>query len=157
MNRFEELSQQAADEGLALIDRPFQSSRIKGLYCDGVIALNSSLETTAERACILAEEIGHHYTSFGNIIDMDDAGNCKQEYRARAWAFNKSIGLEGLISAYKNGCQNLYDTSTYLCVTEEFLKEALECYRRKYGVCQSVDNYIVYFEQFLAIAEITDI
>ena len=38
-------------------------SRIKGLYADGVIALSDSLNTTDERSCILAEEIGHHETT----------------------------------------------------------------------------------------------
>lgn len=154
MNRFEKLSQQVIDEGLFLMDYSFKSPRIKGLYCDGVIALNKSLNTTAERACILAEEIGHHYTSSGDIIDINNVGNLKQEYRARLWAFNNNIGLHGLIAAYKNGCQNLYETSKFLCVTEEFLKEALECYRKKYGVYKSVDNYIIYFEPFLTVAEL---
>lgn len=41
----------------------------------------------------------------------------------------------------------------YLDVTEEFLSDALESYRKKYGTCKAIDNYIVYFEPHLGILE----
>lgn len=31
------------------------------------IAINRSLPTQAEKACVLAEELGHHYTTTGDI------------------------------------------------------------------------------------------
>ena len=31
---------------------------------------------------------------------------------------------------------------------EKYLKEAIDCYKSKYGLCVSVDNYIIYFEPF---------
>lgn len=34
----------------------------------------------------------------------------------------------------------------HLDVTEEFLKDALDAYRLKYGKCTVVDNYMVFFE-----------
>ena len=37
---------------------------------------------------------------------------------------------------------------TVIEVTEEYLKEALLCYKSKYGICTAVDNYIIYFEPF---------
>ena len=40
MNKFEELCQTASDTNVDIIDYPFTSKRIKGLYCDGTIALN---------------------------------------------------------------------------------------------------------------------
>ena len=39
----------------------------------------------------------------------------------------------------------------YLDVTEEYLEEAIDCYKAKYGLYASVDNYIIYFEPFVVI------
>ena len=42
----------------------------------------------------------------------------------------------------------------YLDVTEEFLKEALECYNSKYGTAVRFDNYIIGFEPRLYVMEL---
>lgn len=39
----------------------------------------------------------------------------------------------------------------YLDATEEYLKEAMQCYHSKYGVYAVVDNYVIYFEPFAVI------
>lgn len=153
MNIFEHLENQACMDGIKIIHREFKSNRIKGLYCDGTVALNSQIETSKERACILAEELGHHHTSVGVIVDLSDAQNRKQERQARLWAYNKQIGLYGLIRAYEQGCRNRYEVAEYLEVTEEFLEDAIRCYREKYGVCTSIDNYLVYFIPQLIISK----
>nr|DAJ42845.1 MAG TPA: IrrE protein [Caudoviricetes sp.] len=85
---------------------------------------------------------------------MSDDSNRKQELRARLWGYNKLIGLHGIISCYKTGCQTAYDMAEHLGVTEEFLLEALQCYRNKYGVCIKFDNYVIYFEPRLSVLEL---
>ena len=90
----------------------------------------------------------------GIIIDQSSAANRKQELRARLWGYNKLIGLHGIISCYKVGCQTAYDMAEHLGVTEEFLLEALQCYRNKYGVCIKFDNYVIYFEPGLSVLEL---
>ena len=62
------------------------------------------------------------------------------------WAYNKLIGLMGIIKSYEHGCQSYHEMAEYLDVTEEFLRDALKRYHQKYGVCTTVDNYIIYFE-----------
>ena len=119
-------------------------SGLKGLYVNGHIAINAKM-SDIEKACVLAEELGHHYTSVGNILDMTSAANRKQERQARLWAYNKQIGLIGLVRAFEHGCQNRFEIAEYLEVTEEFLEECIECYRNKYGICKQVDNYVAYF------------
>ena len=128
-------------------------SGLKGLYVNGHIAINTKM-SDIEKACVLAEELGHHYTSVGNILDMTSAANRKQERQARLWAYNKQIGLIGLVRAFEHGCQNRFEIAEYLEVTEEFLEECIECYRNKYGICKRVDNYVVYFTPYLAIIKI---
>ena len=98
MTNLEKLEEEADQEGIPIDNIRFESERIKGLYCDGNIALSADLQTSADRSAILAEELGHHYTSSGNILDQSDTGNRKQELRAHVWAYNRLIGLQGLIA-----------------------------------------------------------
>lgn len=117
------------------------------------IAIHDRLETTTEKACVLAEELGHYHTTVGDITDLSDSQNRKQERQARLWAYNKQIGLTGIIQAFEAGCQGIHEIAEYLEVTEEFLHEAIECYRNKYGVYTTLDNYIIYFIPNLTIGE----
>ncbi len=154
MTTYERLASSSDAEGVTIYDRKFRSPRIKGLYCDGNIAVSDNLNTDAEKACVLSEELGHYHTTEGIILEMSDDSNRKQELRARLWGYNKLIGLHGIISCYKTGCQTAYDMAEHLGVTEEFLLEALQCYRNKYGVCIKFDNYVIYFEPRLSVLEL---
>ena len=149
MNSYEILLSEASENGLIVKEKPlkYNNGRIKGSR----VAIRQDLSTSIEKACVLAEELGHHYTTYGNILDQSDASNRKQELRARAWAYNKQIGLLGLIRAYEHGCRNRFEIAEYLEVTEEVLEECLIFYRNKYGVCTNVDNYMVYFIPNLVI------
>lgn len=148
---YEALLDEAYQSGLSVKEKPlkYNNGRIKGSR----IAIRKDIDTTTEKACVLAEEMGHHYTSVGNILDMSDARNRKQERQARMWAYNRLIGLCGIIKAYKAGCQNRYEIAEYLEVTEECLQECIEIYRDKCGVYTTVDNYVIYFLPNLAVME----
>lgn len=119
---------------------------LKGLYYDSSISINKKLTTNAERACVLAEELGHHYTSCGNILDTNNKNNRKQEQLARNWGYTQLVTMEGLIAAYENCCQNLFEVAEYLGITEEYLKEALSYYTGKYGAFYTYKPYIICFE-----------
>ena len=147
MNKFEELCQTASDtNNVDIIDYPFTSKRIKGLYCDGTIALNRDMYIESEKTCVLAEELGHHYTTVGDIMDQTDTTNRKQERRARIWAYHKLLSLNDLVDSYKCGCRNQFEIAEHLNVTEEFLIDCLNYYKEKYGLCTKQDNYLIYFE-----------
>lgn len=146
MNNYEGLLQEAYEKDIYVIEKASFNSNSKGLICDDVIGLNQTLETSTERACVLAEELGHYYTSSGDILDLSDASNRKQELIARMWSYNKLVGLTGIIRAYKANCRNIYETAEYLGVTVEFLNDAIKAYSYKYGLMTAVDNYVVYFE-----------
>lgn len=135
---------------LIVKEKPLEAfdGRIKG----NKIAIKKNL-TTTEKKCVLAEELGHHYTTVGNILNQNCIQNRKQEQQARLWAYNKLIGLNGIINAYKYGCQNLAEISEYLEVSPTFLSDAIEKYRSKYGEFTTLDNYIIYFEPYLAVIE----
>lgn len=148
---YEELQVQHDDLNIIEMDLSGVKN-LKGLYFNKNIAIEKSL-TQKEKACVLAEELGHHYTSSGNILDQQKTNNIKQEQKARMWAYNEQIGLLGIVEAYKYGCQSLHEMADYLDVTEDFLRDALEAYRLKYGHCINVDNYTVYFEPYLMVAD----
>lgn len=149
--KYEMLLDEANAEGISVKERPFRTydGRIRGKN----IYLRKDMNT-AEKTCVLAEELGHHYTTVGNIMDMESAQNRKQERQARLHGYNRLIGLVGLIEAYEHGCQNRYEIAGFLEVTDEFLEECIECYRDKYGIGTTVDNYYIAFIPNLMIGKI---
>ena len=146
---YEQLLTAAAQEGLCVKEQPLTGH--DGLIRGSRIAIRKDIETQAGKSCVLAEEIGHYRTSSGNILNQNKVESRKQEYRARLYGYNLKIGLAGLIRAYEAGCGNLYEMAEYLDATEEYLKEAIDCYKSKYVLCTSIDNYIIYFEQLAVI------
>jgi len=155
MNTYEKLQEEACKNGVEIIDDyPFNSERISGLYNNNTIALSKNLKNTAEKACVLAEELGHHYTAVGDILDQSTVENRKQEMRGRIIAYNKLVGLRGIVDAYLHHCENLSESAEFLGVTEEFLNDSITYYTSKYGVCTQVDNYAVFFQPSIAVMEL---
>ncbi len=151
---YETLLEEASKDGLYVIEDAAFKSKADGLINGDVIGINEKVRSTSKRSCILAEELGHYYTTVGNILNVKDANNRKQERRAKVWAYDKLIGLSGIISSYKFGCRSATDMAEHLEVTEDFLKEALEHYQNKYGLCTRFENYIIYFEPSIGVLEL---
>lgn len=152
---YEELLKEADSMGLIVKEKPLQSG--DGRIFDNKIAIRKDIPTQTEKACVLAEELGHHCTSSGNIMDQNIVFNRQQELRARMYGYNLNVGLMGIAKAFETGCRNLYEMAEFLSVTEEYLKDAIECYRKKYGVFVAVDNYLIYFEPQLSVAKINSL
>ena len=157
MNNIESLLDRAYSDNIHVIeDYNFNNSKnIKGLYIDNTILLKDGL-SNKEKNCILAEELGHHYTTNGNIIDTKQIVNHKAEQKARRWAYDDRIGLRGLIKTYENNCKTKFEIAELLEVTEEFLDETLEYYSNKYGPFIQVDNYLISFIPNLNIIRLLD-
>lgn len=147
---YEELLIEADNNGLVTKEKDLQSSegRIKG----NRIAIKRDLPSTA-KACALSEELGHFHTTTGTITDLKEVSNRKQERAARLWAYDKQIGLSGIIQGHRNCCRTRFELAECLGVTEEFLSEALDCYRQKYGCTVDIDGYTIFFEPSLAVME----
>lgn len=146
-NTYEELQDEACRDGIEIVDNyPFESNKIHGLYCENTIAIGKDAKTNAEKACILAEELGHHYTTAGDILDQSKVANRQQEQKARTWAYFRQISLCDLVSAYRYGCRNQFEIADYLGVTEQFLTDALKRFKEKYGIYATCNNYVIYFE-----------
>lgn len=149
---YEDLLAEADSNGLTTKEKalPVSKGRIKG----DRIAISKDM-TETEKRCIMAEELGHYYTGTGDILDQSSVSNRKQELHGRVHAYDRLVGLTGIIMAHKNHCHNLSETAEFLDVTEEFLSEALDYYKAKYGKGAYIDNYVVYFEPYLGVLELS--
>lgn len=127
------------------------AGNLKGLYADNIIALRKGL-SEKEKNCMLAEELGHHFTTYGDILDQTDICNRKQELKARAWGIEALANLDLLIEGYFN----TYDSSElaeYLDITDEFLVDCIKYYTAKYGNMFKYKDYIVQLSPLKVIEE----
>lgn len=127
------------------------NSNAAGLYMNNKIAINKKVSTTSENTCILAEELGHHHSSYGNIIDYNNIENIKQERLARKLAYDKLIDLNMIAGLVINDNLNKFEIIEKLNVTEEFFNEAVEYYSQKFGVYKEFENYSIIFYPHLSI------
>lgn len=130
---YESLLDEACEKRVRVVHQPFRG-KIKGLYHDNVIAINCNILTIAEQTCILAEELGHYHTSAGDILDQTNIANRRQEQKARRWAYEKLIPLDGVVAAYSAGINTCYEMADFFNVTEAFLISALKHYMAKHGI-----------------------
>lgn len=148
MTDYEKMEDAAARKGYAVYELPLE-------YTDGVcygdtIGIREGM-TEREKNCVLAEEIAHVELTVGDIIRQSGTAAQKQERLARVAAYNRLIGLSGLASAFDAGCKTVFDSAEFLNVTEEFLLDALNYYRGKYGISTTYGNHIFFFEPHFSI------
>lgn len=141
---YEHLLIEADNQNLIVREKPLINN--DGLIKGKRIAIRNTIETSAEKACVLAEELGHYYTSTGDILDQSSVANRKQEARARLWGYQHMVTIEKLTNAKRAGCRNAYEIAKYIGTTEEYLLEAIEKYKSIYGICVQHKDYLVLFE-----------
>lgn len=148
---YDNLLIESAKEGLIVKEAPLTSA--DGRLAGNRIAIRQDIDTTTEKACILAEEIGHYHTNTMNILDQEQVVNRKLERAGRLWAYDRLVGLSGIIHGHRAGCRSSYELAELLGVTEDFLQEALTHYRKKYGIMTQIDRYTIIFEPSLMVIE----
>jgi len=149
MIKYEELLEAASIAGITVKEVPLQHT--DGITVGKKIGIRTG-QSTKKKTCVLAEELAHAQYTVGNILDQSDVGNRKQELLARTKAYDRLIGLSGIVQAFKHGCRNQYEMADFLDVTEKFLREALECYKDKYGLGTTYGDYIIQFEPCLSVS-----
>ncbi|EJT6662901.1 ImmA/IrrE family metallo-endopeptidase [Clostridium perfringens] len=124
------------DENIELEEVYFKSSNIEGIYfkvseMNPIIGIHKNLLTdTRKYISVLAEELGHHFTSSGNLTSesitySDKLNKSKQEKRARIWASNFLISDNEIIGAILQNINTIYGLSLHFNVTEEIIKYKL--------------------------------
>ena len=146
---YERLLDKARVHGLTVREFPFVF--YDGLIKGRKIGIRKSIETSAQKADVLAEEIAHHQYNVGDILDQSVTENRKQEHQARGHAYDDRFGLPGIIRAYNAGCRTQYEISEYLGVSESFLKEAVEHYISKYGESVVYERYTITFIPWIEV------
>lgn len=126
----------------------------KGRCCGNKIAIDKKITSEKEKACILAEELGHYHLTVGNISDQSKIENVKQELIARRWSYRKLAGLIDIINAHKKGVRDRFEMAEELGVTDEFLNEAIDYYKSKYGQYYIIDRYMIRFIPSFGICEL---
>ena len=146
---YETLLEKAEQQHLTVNE--LDMAQFDGLIIGKDIFLRSTINTQKQKACVLAEEIGHALTSAGNILDYNVQNNWRQEVKARTVGYELMVGLDDIVEAFNSGCRNRYELAEYLGVTEKYLQEAVERYHEKYGVYVNKGNYCVMFEPCLTV------
>lgn len=142
---YDKLIDEADSLGLIVKEKDLLANQ--GRIKNNRIAIKKDL-TRIEKACVLAEEIGHSLMNIGCILDQNNDNNRKQERKARLWAYNRMITIDKLILARNAGCRNSFEISEFLDVSEEFFLEAMDSYKAIYGTCVQTNNYLITFEPF---------
>lgn len=143
---YETLLDEAQQEHIDVYEFPFRA-RIQGLYWDRAIGICRDA-TSAEKACILAEELGHYHTTVGDILDQEKPINRKLESRARRWGYERLLPLDKLISADRLGIHSPYELAESLGVTDSFLAATLQHYKSKHGTHFRVGDNWICFDPF---------
>lgn len=141
---YEDLLIEYDTEDIVIKEKPLQSSN--GRIYNNRIAIRHDMNTV-DKACTLAEELGHYYTTTGDIIDQTDVSNRKQEHRARMWAYSKLLPLQFFVLAFKHGCRSIHETAEFLEVSEEFLVDCINAYYSKYGPFLETNGYLFMFSE----------
>ena len=98
-----------------------------------VIGLNSSLKNnTPLLRSVMAEELGHHFTSVGSCVPQQFYNynyRCrinKCEYKALKWAALYLIPLNKLLNAIKCGISTIWELAEFFNVTDEMVNFRLK-------------------------------
>ncbi|MBZ9690853.1 hypothetical protein [Clostridium sp. M14] len=151
MNKFERLLAESEKDNIIVIEKYFKSKAL-GLCKGNKIGLSKKLTTIAEKACIYAEEYhGHFKTTVGNITDLKDIRNAKQEVIAHAKAIERLCSISHIVAAIKSGANDRYEIAEYLTITDSFFDESIQYHKRKHGIYYECDDIILYFNNGLGI------
>lgn len=133
MDRFEELENEAYALGIQVIDTempvPGMDAAFLNLSGEERIFLRHD-GTSCERACWIAEELGHHHTGQTQIIRYRCADAWRAEARARRWAHHRLLSPDAIRTAAQN-TDDIYEIAEALDVSVEFLQESIDDFQSK--------------------------
>lgn len=128
-----QLLELAESESIAVEYKRFKSA-INGMYlhmpdCQPVIYLSLRLHSSFRlHRCVLAEELGHHFTSSGERVPkkyhsaQDRLSIDKCEYKALRWAANHLVPENNLLDAIASGLCEIWELAEEFDVTEEMMR-----------------------------------
>jgi len=118
---------------------------LAGLYMDNLILIDK-YRSKYEKHGILAEELGHYETTYGDITDLAKINNWKLELLARNWGYRKIVSLDKLVTCYELGYTTSEEVCTHLEVTAKYLKDSIDHYHSHYGIFTRYRDHLIYFD-----------
>jgi len=150
MTRYENLLLEAEKEDINVLEINIGTSKKYGRYLDNTIIINSNM-TDIEKYEVLAEELGHHHTTYGNITDLNDVRNKKLELVARRDSYKLLVEPNDIVESMRHGANDIYDMAEYVQVTVDTLLNIIEDWKKQYGVGVLVGNYYLQLEPSFGI------
>lgn len=154
MTKYEKLLIKAEKEGVEVIEVDLCTKKKCGKYLsndeENIIVINSNM-TDIEKHEILAEELGHHHTTHGNIINLDDIRNKKLELIARRDGYKILVEPVDIVEAMKHGASNIYELAEYVNVSIDTFYEIIDDFKKQYGLGILVGNYYIQLEPSFGI------
>lgn len=142
------VEQQLVDQGIQVITKAVDG--YSGLLVSKGsvnIAYISPTANRRKRAAILAEELGHHLTSTGDTVRLNDRSKVgRAEERAIRKAVELLVKPEDFIEAIQAGVRNWSDLSEHLDLPEDFLIKAVEVWKLTIGPCYCSGNRLLWFD-----------
>lgn len=155
MTRYEELLVKAEKLGIRVREIDFGIDDEVGYYFNNKILINSRLNER-QKYGVLAEEIGHHFKTYGDITDQSKLENRKQELAARRHGYNFILKPLDIVYAIKCGCRNIYEISDFYELTTNQITTILNDFKKQYGIGKRFDEYFVAFEPTFAFVRMFD-
>lgn len=147
----DKLIDEAIEKGLTVEEEKLPG-KLKGLLIADRIYLDNSL-SKAKKIVALREEIEHHKYTVGNIIDIRNIRNKKQELLARWATYEKLLTFDMIIRAVESGVANVYEFSEFVDLPEDFIIEAINYYRQRY-VAVELGQYFIDFDGPLRVLKL---
>ena len=130
MDKIEELCNEAGGLGIDVHEREIPVPGMSAVYIKTETGEHIVIRqdgTQAERACWLAEELGHHYTGVDRRLHYTAVDDWRAEAKARKWAHDRLLSPEAIRTAARN-TDDIYEIAFILNVSVEFLRESIDWY-----------------------------
>jgi Zn-dependent peptidase ImmA (M78 family) len=124
-----------------IVEEFYLEPPLKGIYmCQyerpPIIGLSTAIEDIAEKRSIMAEELGHHFTSVGDCLPKQFYNYAhrvtvsKTEYKAMRWAANYLIPDDDLLNILKEGLCYPGELAEYFQVLPEIVDIRLKLFQK---------------------------
>ncbi|MDW3991864.1 ImmA/IrrE family metallo-endopeptidase [Staphylococcus saprophyticus] len=143
MSRYENIL--IANDDLDITETCRLPSKLSGVTFDDMILIRNNMDRV-NKLETLAEEIAHLHITYGDIRDQSKLVNRKYELKARRYAYERLITLQGIVDAFHSGACNLYEIALFFEVSQSYVIKTLEHYKMKYGLNVYYKGYVIKFE-----------
>lgn len=152
MTKYEKLIIKAEKMGAEVRELDFGTSKPCGRCLNNIIYVNNKVTEKAKYE-VLAEEIGHYKTTYGNILNQNTIADKKQEFKARREGFKMIVEPIDIVESMKHGATDINEIADYIGISVETFFDILEDLKKRYGIGIPVGNYYIRLEPSFGIVK----